>query len=328
MKIVAISSQEALATAGQGTPSPGWLAEALRSEALARAVSSRAGLLRRVASRLCLREEQRPELEQTLDRLLRVGDLISGQGRRIAPAPVRLIELPDGGLILLGGVTSQALQDRFGEVISGVSPRRLSPERGTNWRAWGVDHGARWFRIEHWSRLSEAPSWERWLELLEARRFQEEFETRTILMEDDWQTLHCDPSNQLRPRRFRAKLPSRGWGLLRRREATYTSYALAWPEGGQVRGLRLTQDEARRTYCAVAASAGCPLTYRLEEQDGLLQLGVEPWLPRAEHLVLSLSDEFLGDRPPGTYCLPRARWQALAPMLTERIGWKKGSPCK
>lgn len=323
MKIFAVSRGDAFAEFGAGFPSSVVLAEALRGEVIARTISPRASLLRRVSGRLCLAEATFSELEKMLDQLIRTGDLLSGTGRRIAPAPVRIIELPDGALVLLGGVTSRDIQARLGEVILGVSPRRLSRNQGIDWRSWLAECGGRWIRVEDWSRLSKTPPWERWLEQLEARRVQEESDA---LATDGWQTLRCDPKNALRPRRFRDGLPSSGWGLIRRREATYTAYRMVWLERGQTRSLRLTQDDARRTYCALAAFAGCPLTYQLEEQDGLVQVRVEPWLPRAEHAVLNLSNESSGDHPPGAYCFPQARWRALYPALTTRLGWKREIP--
>jgi hypothetical protein len=338
MKLTLLTSQEAErrlsapAEAQDRSLLPSALAEALREEALAARLVTRTSLLARVGRRLSLEAASQPELAVVLDDLLALGDLVAGPRGQIAPAPARIVELSDGALILLGGVSTAAVREQLGPgVVEAGSPRRLvAPGEGlqARLRSWLEEHGGLWLDVARWSGLSRMPPWRGWLDELEARRALGGDPAEGPASWPDRSLFLPDPRHPTRPRRWREAALTSATTLVRTPREQGWSYGLAWTEEGRVRGFVLSRDEARRTYCALAAAAGCPLVFQEAPEGEDVRLTIEPWLPGAEHRALRLSSEAVAPASPGMsggYRLPRARWESLRPLIVERTGIVKGN---
>ncbi len=311
---------------------PTALAEALREEALAARLVTRTSLLARVGRRLSLEAVGQPELSAVLDKLVALGDLVAGPRGQIAPSPARIVELSDGALLLLGAVSTAAVRDHLGPgVVEAGSPRRLmaSDESArARLRIWLADQGGLWLSVSHWSGLARAPSWRGWLDELEARRTLGGATAEGPASWPDRSLFLPDPRHPKHPRRWREAALTGTSTLVRTPHEQGWSYGLAWAEAGRVRGFVLSRDEARRSYCALAAAAGCPLVFQEEVEGEMAGLRIEPWLPGPEHRALRISSEAMEPATPGLfggYRLPRARWESLRPLIAERTGIVKGN---
>jgi hypothetical protein len=301
---------------GDAGPSAALMAEVLRGEALAARLVTRTVLLERARRRLLLGDSAAPRLAETLDALLALGDLTGGPRGQLAPAPVRLIELPDGALVLLGAAAMPAVGARSGPMESGLPRRWVAGAEPDGLGAWLDEQEGLRLSAERWSGLSDAPPWREWLEEIESRRAAIEDSAADSMRWSEGEMFHPDPRRAARPRRWREGSLPRASTLMRTRLEQGWSYGLAWSEGGRTRGFSLSRDEARRTYCALAAAAGCPLTFRSQTEAGEVTIAIEPWLPRPEHRIVRISGSLL----PGGYRLPLPRWEALRPMIEASTG--------
>ena len=104
----------------------------------------------------------------------------------------------------------------------------------------------------------------------------------------------------------------------------YGYWVFAWTEGGHPSTSAcqpLTNDEAARSLFAIARTSDTPVVLELRQQDGVSELTIPHWLPRAEYRYLSV---FAAARSrkgsETTWSVPDDQLSNTMSVLRERLG--------
>lgn len=257
------------------------LAEQLRRETRAWGARARHLVLASVSARVGA--EARALCEATLERLLKVGDLLEGPGALLSPGPLRIVELPRGGWVLLGAVGNQEVASELGEgaLVQGI-PRRVLPATSSA-KVQGVceHHQGALLSLEDASGLSGVLDAGAHLTRLDTRRQDANLEelvgvtswsdVQAFSSTGAWKHLGTAPQSR----------------LLRGRSSGYSVFG--WSPSPEGKVLRISADEARRAAFGLCLEQGVPVQASVARQDEHNVLVTFPLpLPRAEYRALAM----------------------------------------
>lgn len=295
-----------------GTPtSEAKVAELLRRET--RAWGSRAKHLLLASVKSLRNEEETASAGEILERLLGLGDLLEGPGAVVSPGPLRLVDLPAGGWVLLGAVGNREAESLLGEgtVQQGIPRRvhRATPET----KVQGLCEQFRGVRLSllEASGLAEAPDAAAHLGMLDRRREgtrpEEEAEVSSWL---DVQGFGPGSGWKAAPT---TPLPR----LLRGRNNGYTVFG--WGASPEGKVMKISTDDARRAVFCLCAEQQTPVQANLQKEgDDQVWIEIPYALPRAEYRAVRMLRE--GATPDGKKVLMEASsWSWLRQNLSRTL---------
>lgn len=305
------------------------LAEMLRHELSARGVSSRRTVCDSTEAQLAaFASWPREEIRKTLDELERSGDVSSAPGGRVAPAPLRLVDLDGKRFVVFGGMPSSTLRCEF-------SAAEVTTEETQRWMVFADVPGGEFteqvarlggliLSPTRWAGMDRVPAcgpeWlvdlEQLLELNPVRPSAWDFESM-----DEWSVYVPDPS--VPAQRFRWCRSAKGaTGQLWRSRHRLGWWAYAWTEGASPKdgnSLKLRQDDAMRAAFSLDSVSGAPLAFQFSKGSEV-ELLVDAFLPLAEYRFLNVSGRQSRDEKGGfRYRFELDAWERLTPSLLQRL---------
>jgi len=331
MRVLSVEEGRALAEAQRGIAADAYgrarVAEVLRAEVRARGQSWRRSLVDAVAGDVLLGGEfTADEVRAVLDALESLGDVVVGPGGQVAPGPLRVVRLDGRTVSLIGGVETSALERWFGRVTSVELVRRASWSGGAAELAALGLVGARLLELEAWAGLDRAPTAAAWLATLTAEL---ESAQRVLALGDVFEVESAQRYDPLAPKAWQhlrwveARSVLEGVVLFRARGlAGRFGYALLRRLSAGIAWLSLSQDEARRAVYALDVAAGTAVAVRRRPLDGgLVEVGVQNVVPRAEHRwLLGAADVAWTEGFPLRYAMPAARAETVLARLVAQLG--------
>lgn len=299
-------------------------AEVTRHRVAAQPVWTRHALRSDVAA--CMRARCDDDVARALakaciDHMERVGEVVVGERGRLASAPLRAVERPDGRVLLVTSVPTEALRLRLGLPVTCDGLERHVEARTAVLDAALERAGGCAMTASEWVGLDRAPAADSALLARWRRRL-------------DIAPLYGDVVAFAGPVEVEQYGPGHaGWGavaleerapaLVRWRGASGRwSYALAQRAGRLVRALDIDRDHARRLRFAWDRLVGQQRALRvLPHDDGVWCLEVAALLPLAEYRYVTLiAREALNARLPRRYAVAEAALDPLLDLLRARLG--------
>lgn len=305
-------------------------AEALRHEVSARGLSTRKVVCDAAMARLAhFGSWDREQVRGVLGDLERMGDVWSGPGGRVAPAPLRLVSLGGGRSGLYCGLPTSRLGALPGTLDASAALQRFLQVSDDQLEPLtrAVDAlGGMIIPVERWTGLDRSePCGPEWLAQLDSR-FQVEGGGRWDQEGlDDWRVY--SPETAVREQRQRWSRPSadRGGSLWRARHANGW-WVYAWcPDGDPTKALslKLRHEEALRTAFSLDLRAEAPLEFRFMPGDPV-ELLVDAFLPFPEFRLLNVAGRHKEGTQRGCYRyeFSAEAWEGVSTRLVERLGIK------
>ena len=302
------------------------VAELLRAELTARGNATRTMLVRRVQQIVApLLALERETVLAACSDLERAGDVNEAPGGVLFATPLRAIRLGPMEFRIVGSMPIALLQSKLpGTWTSHGVIRNCRIDQGTDeeWRATVASEGGVIISPETWAGFDTAPKADSgWLASLDAR---------LALPSRPGGVLQRDGPFRGRPC-LQAQTASAGWqatpsamARLWRAWNEYGYWVFAWTEGGHPSTSAcqpLTNDEAARSLFAIARTSDTPVILELRKQDGVSELTIPHWLPRAEYRYLSV---FAAARSrkgsETTWSVPDDQLSNTMSVLRERLG--------
>jgi hypothetical protein len=306
------------------------VAELLRHELSARGVSTRRTICECAGLQLAaFAEWPREVIRAILDELECVGDVSSAPGGRVAPAPLRLVDLDGTRFAVFSGLPSSALRREFpAAVFTGKQTQRWmtgADLEGPDFMGKVSALGGLIMSPERWSGMDRVPACGAdWLDEL-ARRLEfdsclpESWDFESL---DEWSVYVPDASVPAQRKRWcrSSKVES---GQLWRSRHRMGWWVYAWTEGAAPmvgRSLKLQQDDAMRAAFSLDAGSGAPQAFHVTIGPEV-EVMIDAFLPLAEYRLLNVSGRQSRDVAGYfRYCFDPAVWERLRPVLLERLG--------
>ncbi len=314
------------------------VAELLRHELSARGVSTRRTICENAGMQLAaFAEWPREVIRKTLDELERSGDVSSAPGGRVAPAPLRLVDLDGKRFAVFCGLPSAALRREFpAAVLTGEQTQRwmtFDGIPGDDFTGKMSALGGLIMSTARWAGMDRVPACGAdWLEELASRLEYESCQPDSWEFEslDEWGVYVPDASVPAQRKRWCRSSKVEG-GLLWRSRHRMGWWVYAWTEGTAptgCRSLKLRQDDAMRAAFSLDAASGAPQTFQASIGTEV-EVMINAFLPLAEYRLLNVSGRQSRDETGVCrYRFEPAVWERLRPVLRERLGveLKEGRP--
>jgi hypothetical protein len=305
------------------------VSEMLRHELSARGISSRRTVCDQVEAQLaafatCTREG----IRKTLDELERSGDVSSAPGGRIAPAPLRLVDLDGRRFAVFCGLPSSELRRGFpfADIASEQTQRWLSfPESaGSVFNDTVAAMGGQVISTARWAGMDRVQACgEEWMEDLASRLEQESSRPDSWDQEslDEWNVYVPDAAVPTQRKRW-SRLSKQANGHLWRARHRLGWWVYAWTEGDcptSCISLKLRQDDAMRTTFSLDSTSDAPLTFQFSKGNEV-ELLVDAFLPLAEYRFLNVSGRQSRDENGAyRYRFGVDAWERVLSSLCERL---------
>ena len=314
------------AEAGSQGGANGSLVEAVRSELMARRVTTRTSLARAIQRRLApVMDVRKEEVTGILDDMTQEGDLSSGTGGRIAAAPLRMVVLTDRCWAVHGTLPTAKLAVAMPGSTIADGVRRFAEADATNAeviREAVLQLEGLELSLERWAGIDRTPAaddaWLSWMDDRLARQGE------ALSPDDaggDWRCYRPGPAVPNQRQRWvkaqgetRASLwrtwDERGW------------YIFMWSDGNTPsagKSMRLARDEATRTMFALDRQAEAPLAFSYSKTEEGVQIVFDAFLPRAEFRYLAAVSARPDGDEPGAYTVRRELWENLMQTLACRL---------
>lgn len=305
-------------------------AELLRHELFARGLSTRRMACQRVQEHLgVFIDADKDAVRKVLDELERAGDVFSAPGGKVAPAPLRLVELSEKQYTVFGGIPGSRIRSELSDVeLTGEGIQRwlsLGDSEREEFEGAVIAMGGLLLSPERWAGLDRILACgEEWLEEISGRF---EFEktgpgSHGDLPLEQWSVYCPDPSVPQQQRRWVRGGREGATGNLWRNRHAGGWWIYAWCEENspaESDSLALRQDDALRT--AYSLDAGKEATLGFLWRDGEeVELEVDAFLPLAEYRFLNLAGRQERREEGGyRYRFASEEWERVAEMLQERL---------
>ena len=314
---------------GHALDDPATVAELLRHELSARGVSSRRTVCDNVQAQLsAFTDLPREDIRKTLEELERSGDISSAPGGRVAPAPLRLVDLAGNRFAMFGGMPTSALHREFpSATITCEQTQRwlvLPGAPGADF----MDHlkvlGGRVMSTARWAGMDRVqPCGAEWLDDLSTRLELDHCRPDSWDFEslDEWSVYVPDSAVPTQRKRW-CRSSKGAQGRLWRARHRLGWWVHAWTEGAcptVVNSLKLRQDDAMRTAFSLDFESGAALTFVFTKGTEIVLL-VDAFLPLAEYRFLNVSGRQSRDETGACrYRFDLDTWEAVRPTLCERL---------
>jgi len=321
-----------------GDSQAGRLAEVLRHEVSARELSTRRVVCDAALGRLAyFGSWDREEVRGVLGDLERMGDVWSAPGGRVAPAPLRIVNLGGGRFGLYGGAPSSRLGALPGTLDASAPLQRFLQvsDNQQEQLAETVDAlGGMIIPVERWTGLDRSePCGPDWLAQLDSRFQVEKADPSGWDQEglDEWRVYTPDAEVTEQRKRWTRRSADGSGSLWRARHANGW-WVYAWCPAGEPASspaLKLRHEEALRTAFSLDVEAEAPLAFRITAGDPV-ELVVDAFLPLPEFRLLNVAGQQVEGTERGHYCYeftPEA-WSRVSTHLAERLAvkLKEGEP--
>ena len=314
---------------GYALDDPATVVELLRHELSARSVSSRRTVCDSVHAQLAaFAEWPRDEIRESLDELERSGDVSSAPGGRVAPAPLRLVDLDGKRFAVFCGMPASALR--------GVFPSaKITCEQTQRWLSFAdapdadfMDQvaavGGRVMSPARWAGMDRVQACgAEWLEDLSNQLELNSCRPDSWDMEslEEWSVYVPDTAVPTQRKRW-CRSSKGAQGRLWRSRHRLGWWVHAWTDGtipSACNSLKLGKDEAGRTAFSLDAVADAPLTFAFSKKDEV-ELRADAFLPLAEYRFLNVSGRQSRDADGGSrYRFELDAWERVMPALRERL---------
>lgn len=293
-----------------------FIAEVMRGELLAHGFALRWILESRVYGLLTHLGVTREDVAEVRRILESIGDVQSGPGGEIAPAPLRVVRLGAGRWMVVGAVPTSEIRKGLGVAATGL-PRRLSTDDETRIQQFVADLGGRVLDVTRFAGLDRAPLPDVFVdELNERLDSAARYHDRAGALR--WEGLDVfEPSASSTkvwhnvtlkesPRIVRAKQTG-GW----------VAYGWACQTNALRRIVPLSPDEARRAMLVYRARAGLPAILPSTRTEFGPEIHLPVLLPSAEYRWLAAMGEMLDE--PRRVRFDATNYARARAMLEERL---------
>ena len=306
------------------------VAELLRHELSARGVSTRRTICENAGLQLAAFAEWPKEvIRKALDELERSGDVSSAPGGRVAPAPLRLVDLDGRKFAVFCGMPSSALRREFpAAVLTGEQTQRwmtLGDIPGDDFMGKLSALGGLTMSTVRWAGMDRVPACgSDWLDDLAGRLEFDSCQPDSWDFEslDEWSVYVPDVSVPAQRKRWCRSSKAESGQLWRSRHRMGW-WVYAWTEGTAPTGgrsLKLRQDDAMRAAFSLDATSSAPITFHFSRGTEV-EVMVDAFLPLAEYRLLNVSGRQSRDETEVCrYRFEPAVWERLLPVLRERLG--------
>lgn len=293
------------------------IAEVMRRELLALGYALRWTLEMRVQALLSHFGVTREDVSEARRTLESIGDLQSGPGREIAPAPFHGVQLSTGRWLVVGTLPSSEIRQTLQLPVRGL-PRRVSTEDEERLRRFVEEMGGRVLDVARFCGLDHAPLPQAFLEELQERlESAGRYHDRTsALAWDDLEVFEPAPTST----KVWRNVPLGELSKVVRAKQAGPWFAYGWArQTNEKRSfVPLSPDEARRATLVARLRDGQPAILPSVRTAFGWYVHLPVLLPAAEYRWLAAMGEMLD--APRRVRLDETTYATACAMLKERLG--------
>ena len=310
--------------------SPETVVEMLRSELVARGVSYRHALCKRVQESAAPLETLELDSILNLLELLEInGDATRGPRGKVAAAPIRAVITGPGRYNVYGTIPKDILLQKTPiDTLDSLMVSRIATVREENEEQFSAavsEMGGMIITPEKWSGLEKRkPAGTSWIEYLNRRLEQSGKAHGFVRTEfpESWRTYRPESQSDNHFKRWK-KETGDGEEHLWKCRSVYGRWLYVWTEGMSPSAssqIQLTPDDAIRTMYSLDHVAKLPLRFDYEEGDQYTELAVNALIPLAEYRYLTTIGQRLETSGfPFRYRFLVDAWLTAEKTLSERL---------
>ena len=293
-----------------------FIAEVMRGELLAHGFALRWILESRVYELLThfgVTREQVADVRRTLES---IGDVQSGPGGEIAPAPLRGVRLGAGRWMVVGAVPTSEIRKGLDVPVTGL-PRRLSTEDETRIQRFVADLGGHVLEATRFAGLDRVPLPDIFMDELNERleNAARYHDRASVLRWDDWDVFEPSAAST---KVWHKVAPTESARIVRAKQSGgWLAYGWACQTNALRRIVPLSPDEARRAMLVYRARAGLPAILPSTRTEFGSEIHLPVLLPSAEYRWLAAMGESMDE--PRRVRFDATNYARARGMLEERL---------